>query len=719
MKFAACLLSALLPLALRAADSAPETPALTILYTAETHGALLPCDCPLQPLGGVARRATAIKKYRQRGTTLLIDGGAWTAGGLYDEDSNGDPGRDSLRTTLMQQVMQAMSYTALVPTDSTQPSELKPPANANPALPSIFISRQGEEETTRFAETLPRDSIVFNAGRKSSQRVSWRANKATCVNFDFQAQRLVVVEVFIKDGKAETRVRQEALTRETPDDPQIAKILEPYLPRLKKKGRLSVDIEFWTMPECPGCKQLRPEIQKIAQELGGRVSVKLRFVTGKQDGKFVSLHGEEELNEARVQAVVQEHFPELLWEWLDWREANPAAPWIDGARKFGILPARIRGALSTGEADALLEADYKLALARRVASTPTLVFSNRTYDQPLERLQILRVLCATLEDPKPSVCAAVPKCFFDAQCRQRGTVGRCIDAGTPAARCDNSRTAVKVPASIIVDREAFGDNHERILEALVGDLPGLTERIIDLSSPEAREMLERLKITHLPAYVIDPIAKTEAGYAQSIGRAVREDKTNNVLLANPGAVGATRMLNRERAKGRIDLFAARLSKNGQESVETAIDHLRNSSGPKPHLVFHDALYWKENGGAGQKELAAGNGLAEIQEAAIAAAVKTITPEKYLDYLVERGRKRGALFWDVPLKSLGIDPEKIRALAETPAPEILRSLSEAADLLKSIDAGGDITVLVENCEVISVRSRQDLRDLMDRVGARKP
>jgi hypothetical protein len=61
--------------------SEPEPkPLFTILYTAEAHGALLPCDCPLQPLGGVARRATLIKRFRERGPVLLLDGAGAAVG---------------------------------------------------------------------------------------------------------------------------------------------------------------------------------------------------------------------------------------------------------------------------------------------------------------------------------------------------------------------------------------------------------------------------------------------------------------------------------------------------------------------------------------------------------------------------------------------------------------------------------------------------------------
>src|SRR4051812_15916957 len=92
-------------LAAHAGEAEGDKPLFTVLFTAEAHGALLPCDCPLQPLGGVARRATLIEKYRKRGPVLLIDAGGWAAGGIYDEDSDGVAHNEETRTELMAQAM--------------------------------------------------------------------------------------------------------------------------------------------------------------------------------------------------------------------------------------------------------------------------------------------------------------------------------------------------------------------------------------------------------------------------------------------------------------------------------------------------------------------------------------------------------------------------------------------------------------------------------------
>ena len=57
---------------------------ITIIYTGETHAMLYPCNCPKEPDGGVARRATLIKQLRKNyPDALLLDSGGFFAGVLF------------------------------------------------------------------------------------------------------------------------------------------------------------------------------------------------------------------------------------------------------------------------------------------------------------------------------------------------------------------------------------------------------------------------------------------------------------------------------------------------------------------------------------------------------------------------------------------------------------------------------------------------------------
>ena len=731
-----------------AAESDPK-PLFTILYTAESHAALLPCDCPLQPLGGVARRATLIKRFRERGPVLLLDGGGWAAGGIYDEDSDGETERDKLRTQLMSDAMRLMKYdgmfsetgeavqtkvgtqTIKIMSVTLNMTPIVGPLSEIPLV--IYLSRLGEEDADKhtLAARALGDVVVFNAGRKSSQRISWRVGNSLLVNFDYQAHNLVVVEVFPakpeSGARFDFRVRLEPLGKDIPDDPEIAKLLAPHLDELRKKGKKRIEIEYWMMPDCPGCKLARPELQAIAKDLAGRVDIVPHWVVEKRGDELSSLHGDEELNEARVQALIAKYYPERIWDWLEWRAGHRDA-WTVGAEKLGLLPARIEQALNAKEANALLLADIELSERRRVHATPSLVIANRLYDSEIDRPHLLGALCGSLEEPKPACCKDAPACFFDAQCRTRGFVAKCVDAGTPKARCDTSKPAVKIPATILVDNDALASNQDKILEALIGDLPGLDYALVDAVSPEGKLLAERTKVTRLPTYLLDPIATTEDGYKGSVGRVAREisfrdehgaDKKMLLLREDQFGVGSNRILARPRIKGRADLFVSRFSKNGQEALETALECAASREAAGLILVLHDALYFKPAEDGAKPQLAAKNGIAEVEESARAMAVRLIAPEKLNAYLLERGKKRGSSYWDAPLKVVGVDAEKVRALADGPSVDVLQKLEEEALLLKSLDAGGEIVLLAENCELISIVSRKDLRQMLERIASRKP
>ena len=90
-----------------------EADDITILYTGETHSALFPCDCAVEPFGGVARRATAIQKIRAKEKEiLLLDAGGVFAGGIYDEYVSGYE-LDKKRTLANLEAMRLMGYDAI------------------------------------------------------------------------------------------------------------------------------------------------------------------------------------------------------------------------------------------------------------------------------------------------------------------------------------------------------------------------------------------------------------------------------------------------------------------------------------------------------------------------------------------------------------------------------------------------------------------------------
>lgn len=83
---------------------------ITIIYTGETHAMLYPCNCPIEPDGGVLRRASLIKELRKKNPdTLLLDSGGFFGGGIMDASTQNTE-LDSQRTIINLKAMAMMGY---------------------------------------------------------------------------------------------------------------------------------------------------------------------------------------------------------------------------------------------------------------------------------------------------------------------------------------------------------------------------------------------------------------------------------------------------------------------------------------------------------------------------------------------------------------------------------------------------------------------------------
>jgi len=90
---------------------------ISVIYSGDTHAMLSPCDCPDDPGGGLAERAAFLNTLfpvgsaERKDALLLLDGGGFSGGGIYDTYSLGRAA-DSARTIVTIAEMGAMGYDA-------------------------------------------------------------------------------------------------------------------------------------------------------------------------------------------------------------------------------------------------------------------------------------------------------------------------------------------------------------------------------------------------------------------------------------------------------------------------------------------------------------------------------------------------------------------------------------------------------------------------------
>ncbi len=86
---------------------------LDIIYTGETHAMIYPCSCPIEPDGGIARRATLVKELRSKNPdSLLLDSGGFFGGGLMDTYTQNTQ-LDKERTLINLEAIELMQYDAV------------------------------------------------------------------------------------------------------------------------------------------------------------------------------------------------------------------------------------------------------------------------------------------------------------------------------------------------------------------------------------------------------------------------------------------------------------------------------------------------------------------------------------------------------------------------------------------------------------------------------
>jgi hypothetical protein len=85
---------------------------LVLVASGETHAMLEACDCPNDPGGGFAKRASLVTMLRDSNNVILVDAGGFGGGGIYDSYTKGREG-DSLRTMAAIRAMGYIKYDAV------------------------------------------------------------------------------------------------------------------------------------------------------------------------------------------------------------------------------------------------------------------------------------------------------------------------------------------------------------------------------------------------------------------------------------------------------------------------------------------------------------------------------------------------------------------------------------------------------------------------------
>lgn len=582
---------------------------------------------------------------------------------------------------------------------------------------TILVCHLGEEETIRVAKRLAAagtpPSLIVNAHSRRDPRNVFFVDGIPVAQFP-PLGRKVRVALFetgphgTADGGTYARfLRLETirLSPDVPSDPEVQEIVEKFGRERREKER-RIRLTLFKMTDCKHTPPVEKRLLDVLPHISGVVEFRIRLLTAvDREGRLILPADERDLEESRVQAAVSRFYPDLLPQYLALRIKQPSAPWQDLAGQAGALPARIRGAVLTGEADNFLSWDRAVAARLGVRAGPVVVVENKAIDLPPVVDRSLSYVCSLLqEDGKPGICTSVPRCFSDADCRKPGKEGECIDPGAPKARCRYA-DAVHVPLVVLYPPNAVQPRRHDVIRALFEFFPGLEVDEVRYPSEKAEALLQDYPFDTLPAYFAGREIEQAKGFADVKSTLVR--LKDGGFVFHPDAAGSSFYYKRPESKGSIKVYFPAGTEHGRQAISSLAEFLLNADVPLRPLVC-PIVFEQEH------ELHAPAGRAALEEALRIIAVGDSDPGRLWDYLAALAEAGGTGYWEEPLARAGFDPETIKTASMSESTQA-KAMAIAAEC-RSLGLPPRVALLFDNREVVLPADRGGFMDLiMGRLG----
>jgi hypothetical protein len=293
----------------------------------------------------------------------------------------------------------------------------------------------------------------------------------------------------------------------------------------------------------------------------------------------------------------------------------------------------------------------------------------------------------------PGILSILPKCFSDLNCRKEGSVGICKNPGTKESVCEFAK-ARKVSLLVITARDCKICDTDQIVQAMKKQFLGLEVSYLYYPDKKAKELAKELNITGLPAYLLGKEVEQEQRFSALKDKLKAGDK---FYLLNPEFAGFAYLLNRERKKGKLDLFISLFDEDSSELLGNIRDF-----GPEIHFLATS----KEGKFDAKKEAV------EVEEYLRSVCIQKVYPNLFFDYIACRSKNIDSAWWEDCLSQA--DSGKIRSCAK--GDEGKKLLEENIKLNKALHVMFGPTYLLDNYLIFGTRgapSKEELEKIIKR------
>lgn len=756
--------------------SAAEAKTVTILFTGETHAMLGPCDCPVEPMGGLARRMTMVKRVRRDyPDALLVDVGGAFAGGFYDEYTMGEA-LDRERTEMTVRAMGRMGYDAVCVGDEELafgPAFLKQQAGTAPFLsanlvdartgaalmPAYRIKEVGGVRvglvglTTR--EVHEGDFREAAEGLKALDPVAAAAQavKALRPKVDLivalshlgesgsalVAQKVPGIDVLINGhrrsgGDSEAQIGQTLMVQFAYQGRQLGRVDVVLGEDGKVKARRASLIDLGR--EVADDPEIAPEVEAFERRAaaGARVRLDLygmgecpycadaekeiyevtKALGDRLDVRFYYLVGEDA--QGRLTSM---HGPEEVTEDLRQIAVQRLAP----DRAWTYLLSRGGGRMRWDQAAGIDTA----AVLRYVASGKAEA-ELRSHLYRTGRLRIDRTPTLIINNrPYPG--------RVERQALLRAICGRYSPKGMPPAcatlpACGSDADCLK-SGFVGTCQDAGKPSAQCVFRKDTAVALTVVYDAGSLFSREA-EVLTFLKTT-FPGVEVERVeGATERGRALIASHGLR------MLPAYLFDARVADAINFERTSKTFRRSGADYVIDGEGAGATVrvgrpfragtLDIYLSPTSPHACGIAREVLDMLERAPKrpdisfhymvrSEDSADAPGGRFDLEESARQAVIRALYPDRYIDYFKARCAEAGSSYWEEGARKLGIDPVKVRDAAQGALG--VKLVMEEAQLVKGLELKGDLAFVFNNREVVVPSGREQFRQALAKLTGTEP
>ena len=159
------------------------------------------------------------------------------------------------------------------------------------------------------------------------------------------------------------------------------------------------EVQLFVMSFCPYGNLAEDITKPVVDLLGNNMNLTVHYIVSKQDSTYVSLHGDQELNQNVRELCVAKYQKDKFWAFVgkinsDCTAQNADTCWESVAKGLGIDTAKIKSC-ENSEKSALLDKEIELTTQLGVQGSPQLFVNGVEYTGQ-----------RTAEDYKSAICSA-------------------------------------------------------------------------------------------------------------------------------------------------------------------------------------------------------------------------------------------------------------------------------------------------------------------------